>query len=69
MPDDLEPLSEVELADLAEALYHALSFDRDGKPRQWRDRIDALATAEWQARFLCESRFVVLRRPRPAQET
>jgi hypothetical protein len=59
---DPEPLSEVELAELADALYSALCFDEKGKQRTWRERVDALATAEWQARFLRDSCFVVLRR-------
>ena len=62
-----EALVEVDLADLCDALYSALCFDEDGKPRHWEARIDALATAEWQARFLRESRFVLLRRPLPRQ--
>ncbi len=61
--DDPEQLAEVDLLDLADALYSALCFDQDGRPRAWQDRVNALATAEWQARFLRDSRFVVLRRP------
>ncbi|WP_143020998.1 hypothetical protein [Belnapia rosea] len=63
-PAEVDQFLEVDLADLADALYHALSFDQQGKPRAWQQRIDALTTAEWQARHLLTSQFVVLRRAR-----
>jgi hypothetical protein len=63
-PDEL---GEIELAELADALYSALCFDEKGKQRSWQEKVDALATAEWQARFLRDSRFVVLRRSSAAK--
>jgi hypothetical protein len=63
MPDEPEPLTVAEMADVISSLHYALRFDERGKPRGVKMRVDDLATAEWLARHLRMSRYVVMRRP------